>query len=320
MINLVTTRLNRTHPDLELFGASDIDAVRQAHVPVDLKRNILDIVWDETGPETLLSIGQEIRNVGYDPIWHAAIRSENPTLLFKKWQRFEVFAHSKNRLRINLISENFASFQRYVSDGKAPTTPENLLICGLIIALLEEIGCLGLRCEMQLCNGETYTIFKDGHFFVPEEPDTLITDTWSIEWQTFSPKTESVVLDADLLEVALPGSYSLGLKASIDAMVQCLMIDIARQWKVGDLALSVGLSTRSLQRNLNEINLSFSSLVRLARIHEACHLLKDNDTPITAVAFCAGFSDSAHFSRDFRASMGMTPSQYRMVFSGSNRR
>jgi AraC-like DNA-binding protein len=41
--------------------------------------------------------------------------------------------------------------------------------------------------------------------------------------------------------------------------------------------------------------------------------LKDGDVPLTAIGFCAGFSDSAHFSRDFRASMGMTPSDYRAI-------
>lgn len=91
------------------------------------------------------------------------------------------------------------------------------------------------------------------------------------------------------------------------------MLDIARQWKVGELAREAGLSTRSLQRRLGHADLSFSGLVRLVRIHEACRLLADGAAPITAIALCAGFSDSAHFSRDFRASMGMTPSDYRAV-------
>ncbi|WP_160116021.1 helix-turn-helix domain-containing protein [Candidatus Halocynthiibacter alkanivorans] len=49
------------------------------------------------------------------------------------------------------------------------------------------------------------------------------------------------------------------------------------------------------------------------RIFEACHLLKPGNTPLTVIGFCAGFSDSAHFSRDFRASVGLTPSEFRAV-------
>ena len=96
-------------------------------------------------------------------------------------------------------------------------------------------------------------------------------------------------------------------------VIRLLMLDVDRQWKVSDLAREAGLSTRSLQRKLSDADLSFSHLVRIVRIHEACRLLKESEAPITTIAFCAGFSDSAHFSRDFRASMGMSPSNYRGV-------
>jgi AraC-like DNA-binding protein len=77
------------------------------------------------------------------------------------------------------------------------------------------------------------------------------------------------------------------------------------------MARTLGLSTRTYQRRLRDAGLSFSALVRAVRVHEACRLLTDTDTTITAAGFCAGFCDSAHFSRDFRASLGMTPSAYR---------
>ena len=77
------------------------------------------------------------------------------------------------------------------------------------------------------------------------------------------------------------------------------------------LAREAGLSKRSLQRRLHDADVSFSQLVRLARIHEACRLLTGTDASVTTIGFCAGFSDSAHFARDFRASVGMTPSAYR---------
>jgi AraC-like DNA-binding protein len=96
------------------------------------------------------------------------------------------------------------------------------------------------------------------------------------------------------------------------------MLDVARQWKVGELARETGLSTRSLQRRLGGAQLSLTRLVRLVRIHEACRLLKNTDAPLTTIGFCAGFSDSAHFSRDFRASTGMTPSDYRAAWTLRN--
>ena len=52
----------------------------------------------------------------------------------------------------------------------------------------------------------------------------------------------------------------------------------------------------------------------MVRVHEACRLLQGQRRfTITMIGFCAGFSDSAQFSRDFRASTGMTPSEFRAV-------
>ncbi len=316
IVKLVVHQLKQTNPELVPKDADSVDALRRAHVPIKYKREILDTVWREAGPETLLSIGQGIRSAGYDPLWHAAVRSASPALFFDKWRRFEVFAHSQNRLRINHSTENAASFERYAVRCGTPTTPENLLICGLIIALLEACGCFGLRCEMALNNGAAYCIRENGRFAVPGDADALRTDTWSIEWRRFSAKPESAVSELNPQDIELPWSRGSAARKSIESVVRILLLDIAHQWKVGDLARAAGLSTRSLQRKLSQAELSFSHLVRLVRIHEACRLLKNSDAPITTIGFCAGFSDSSHFSRDFRAGMGMTPSDYRTAFQG----
>ena len=107
----------------------------------------------------------------------------------------------------------------------------------------------------------------------------------------------------------MPEGCDASLKTTIERSAALMSRDPSRLWKIAELADELGLSTRSLQRKLQEAGLSFSELVRLIRIQEACRLLRDNDMPITMIGFCAGFSDSAHFSRDFRASIGMPPSK-----------
>ena len=315
MIDLVVRYLKRTRPELVPNDAGTIDAVRQATVPAAFKNDLLGVVWRQAGAEALLSIGQGIGEVGYDPLWHAAVRSANPATLFDKWRRFEVFGHSRNRLRIDLTDEKRASFHRYTVDGGTPTAPENLFICGLIIALLEAIGCLGLRCRMPREDGKTDTIRERGRFSVPDDASKLITAAWTIDWRTFVPRLAEAASKFVLPEIPLsrssdstPGSPP---GSAIKTVLRLLTYDVSRHWKISDLAREAGYSTRSLQRILGDAELSYSHLVRLVRIHEACRLLKESDAPITTVGFCAGFSDSAHFSRDFRASTGMTPSDYR---------
>lgn len=124
----------------------------------------------------LLSTGQGIRTVGYDPIWHVAARSASPKLFSMRG-------------------------------------------AGLRCSPIREIDC-----------GSTMS----------------------------------------MRDIALPQSCDSTLRASIHAVVRLLVLGVARQWTVGELAREAGLSTRSLQRRLGEAELSFSRLVRLIRIHEAC--------------------------------------------------
>lgn len=313
LIDLVVIYLRQTHPNLLPAGGTGADALRQAHIPAEFKRDLLQTVGRECGPEALLSIGQGISHVTYDPIWRAALCSENPSVLLDKWRRFEVFSHSKNRVGIDFFSKNQARFKRYAMGNTTPSAPENLLICGLIIGLLESIGCRGLWCDMATQGNGVARIRDKRCFWIPDNSASLVTGDWTIGWRAQSaPKGIGTTSD-DRPQIDLPPIPDTSLATLVKAVTDLLVRDVAHQWKTGELARALGLSTRTLQRRLGEAELSFSRLVRLVRIFEACRLLKSGDTPLTVIGFCAGFSDSAHFSRDFRASVGLTPSEFRAV-------
>ncbi|MDO8289275.1 MAG: helix-turn-helix transcriptional regulator [Parvibaculum sp.] len=70
---------------------------------------------------------------------------------------------------------------------------------------------------------------------------------------------------------------------------------------------------RSLQRRLKDENTSHSAIIRALRIREACHLLGSSDLSLTEIGYWCGFSDSPHFSREFRRSLAMPPSVYRQT-------
>ena len=135
--------------------------------------------------------------------------------------------------------------------------------------------------------------------------------TWRVFWDQFDPPVRpyqsNELLSSFLTSLAVKGQS----KAIVEKIVKTMIPEISRNWKVEELAMDLGTSKRSLQRMLAETDLSFSSVVRSLRIHIACDLLKRADHDISTVGYCAGFSDSSHFSRDFRASMGMSPSEYK---------
>ena len=56
---------------------------------------------------------------------------------------------------------------------------------------------------------------------------------------------------------------------------------------------------------------SFQSLLEEARRRDSCHLLAASDMEIQRISQLLGFADPANFTRAFKVSMGITPSQWR---------
>jgi AraC family transcriptional regulator len=54
--------------------------------------------------------------------------------------------------------------------------------------------------------------------------------------------------------------------------------------------------------------------LRHRRIEFACRLLQSSSLSVTQVAIQSGFYDQSHFTRAFRAHVGLTPGQFRSQF------
>ena len=80
--------------------------------------------------------------------------------------------------------------------------------------------------------------------------------------------------------------------------------------RVSQLADQAGMSARHFQRVFtNAVGVAPSRYVRLSRFIRALHLMAM--PTLTDVAHAAGYTDQAHFCRDFREFAGMTPADYR---------
>jgi AraC-like DNA-binding protein len=83
--------------------------------------------------------------------------------------------------------------------------------------------------------------------------------------------------------------------------------------RVDELATQVGLGERALQRLFGEyVGVSPKWVIRRFRLHDAAsRLAKAEDVNLTHLAQELGYSDQAHFTRDFKAIVGRSPSDYR---------
>jgi AraC-like DNA-binding protein len=81
--------------------------------------------------------------------------------------------------------------------------------------------------------------------------------------------------------------------------------------RVDDVAIALGLSTRTLQRKLAEAGTSFQVVHDAARQALAEELLRDSQLNLTDVAFMLGYREQSSFNRACRDWFGATPARTR---------
>lgn len=76
------------------------------------------------------------------------------------------------------------------------------------------------------------------------------------------------------------------------------------------------LTPSQLQRIFRRsTRMSISQYVAQLRIGRACQLLAQTDHPMSFIADACGFSDAAHFARQFKAAKSVSPSRYRQTLA-----
>jgi AraC-like DNA-binding protein len=88
---------------------------------------------------------------------------------------------------------------------------------------------------------------------------------------------------------------------------------------VGTAAAHLGVTPRSLQRLFEADGTTFSAFLLGQRLTRAYHMLCDpqsSDSPVSSIAYEAGFGDLSYFNRCFRRLYGATPKVIRQASSG----
>lgn len=106
----------------------------------------------------------------------------------------------------------------------------------------------------------------------------------------------------------LSGVRDSRVRRAANFMEQSLNESVTAQ----SIADAVGLSTRHLDRIfLASVGMRPLTFFREMRLRYGLWLLKHTDWPVAAIAADCGFSDAAHFSREFRRRHAMSPSSFR---------
>lgn len=282
------------------------ECTHTARAPAGFKRDLLAKAYEAGGPALILDLREDLKRVGFDPILHVLRRSRTPGILAEKWERFERYTHSTNRLV--LAPDGPCAFEtlRYKTSEGETHPAEDLLMLGVVTTILEQIGAEDVSIKLTPKRGEPLTLVNAGRIEIGDDRLPVSSAVGRIEWRQFNPQRPD---DGDAERLIVYGGNEE--QPVTGAITRLISTDVARVWAWPVISQELGQSVRSLQRSLSNEETSLSELVRAVRVREACRLLEAGELSLTQIGFWCGFSDSAHFSRDFKKSLGMPPSVYR---------
>lgn len=111
-------------------------------------------------------------------------------------------------------------------------------------------------------------------------------------------------------EPDLPGALDeLNFVETVQHLVRANIRD--RYPSIGAVAEMVGVSPRTLQRRLAQLDANYSDVVDRVRFNIAATMLTKTDANVTEIANIMNYSDSSHFARSFRRLCGVSPLAYR---------
>lgn len=105
-----------------------------------------------------------------------------------------------------------------------------------------------------------------------------------------------------------------GLRAEAREAAELLRVDLGHRWTLREIADTVHLSPSQLGRVfVDAFGKSPIAYLTMLRSEQMAHLLRTTDMPIAVVAGQAGWRNADFAARQFRKSIGVTPSRYRRM-------
>lgn len=107
-------------------------------------------------------------------------------------------------------------------------------------------------------------------------------------------------------------SYSKSSKKTTDAIKYILESYTDPELSISEISVRLGISETHLRRLVkNKVNMSPIQYITSLRIEKAKNMLRNSNCMISEIAAFCGFSDQYYFSREFKAIVGLSPTEYK---------
>lgn len=278
----------------------------QATVPLNAKQQLVMRVMNDRGIAALLQLGQGLHDLQHDSLMPMLIHKGQPLRVLQAWLRLERYMHSRHRIEQTILSDRKVQHRHFsVRAGTSPSAAEDLVVLGVLIALLQSAGCQQL--DVKLPGGLKLWPWQDSPTQQSELRDVFArekTHTWRITWDNVNVQPKPEIATATNIESYVALSYS-------ERIVQLSSQTLGEALSVEQAAQKLGYSTRSLQRKLRIEGACYIDIMANRRAQRASQMLSSQESSLAEIGFACGYTDQAHFCRDFKRRVGMSPMIFR---------
>lgn len=270
-------------------------------------------VGESSAPDVGLRMASETQVHEYSLSSLAAIHSPDARTAFEKLARYKRLCGPKT-LEVSLEKKEVSIHTTWLH-GSDPPPPRliDALLAGELLLIQRGTGLPIAPKRVDLTRARADEGMLMRFFGCPirfkQRRDALVLEPRTLD-QAFVTRND------DLLQTMIPG-----LDAKLAPLVNGGLVDqvrgaVARRMRgekpsVDKIAREMAMSPRTLQRRLEELGVSYQSVLDQVRHETALGLLRASDVTVAEVAFLLGFEELNSFSRAFRTWEGTTPNRWR---------
>jgi AraC-like DNA-binding protein len=267
------------------------------------KRLVVSAIAAAGGLPLLLQLAQQVEHIEGEPLHQALAAAQSPADLLARWQRLEQYVHARHRVQLRGQAARAAlaaqaaqvmELAHCAPGGEPPQAAESVAVLGVWIGALQAIGVQGLRVDVgrHCVHGPGATALVSG----------AAVNVWRFRWSSLQPPPRTP---------CEPASTTWPWPEPAASLAAWLMHDLAAPARAAVAASAMGLSLRSLQRQLRDAGLPFSELLGEVRVRRAGSLLLQAQHSVAEIGFVCGYADQAHFTREFSRRAGLPPARFR---------
>jgi AraC-like DNA-binding protein len=267
-----------------------------------------------TNPAIGLELGTETKPEHFDPIALVALSTSSFGEAMRQMARYKQLSCPEEIIHETNEEEWSIQFRWLHANDVEPEVLTDLCFAWVLTIARHGTGTLVSPVRLELVRPRVYAKVIERHFGCPI---VVGASRNAIVFRASDAALPFKTRNADLLAMLTPQfDEELKQHKSQETFPERVRGTIQRKLagrrpKMVDVARELRISSRTLQRRLQDAGYSFQQVLEEARHQLACHYLNSSLLELNETAYLLGYEDSNSFVRAFRTWEGVPPARWR---------